>query len=201
MKKAAIATSALLAVTLFSTLAPAAHAADITKGTTGDVNFVANPATGAGELKLISAPSVDFGDQEISGSTKTYEQTSFGAKPEDANIQVDDNRGSNVGWNLTVANTQFATATGTALDGAKLTLSSGTIKNSNGTGSVANPAATMLLDGSAKAVPAVDAAKDKGMGLNTLPVTKATLEVPGATSKLNEKYTSTITWTLKDAAL
>lgn len=198
MKKTAIATTAaLLAVTLFSSVAPAVHADDIVETTKGDVDFTksTNPN---GELALVTAPSVDFGDQTISGSTKTYTQaTAIGG------IQVDDNRGSNVGWNLSVSNTQFTglTTSSAKLDGAKLTLTSGAATNDNGASFVATPAATMVLDGEGSVVPAMDAKKLMGMGINKAPITKATLEVPGTTTKLKEKYESTITWTLKDAAL
>lgn len=198
MKKTAIATTAaLLAVTLFSSVAPAVHADDIVKTTKGDVDFTksTNPN---GELALVTAPSVDFGDQTISGSTKTYTQaTAIGG------IQVDDNRGSNVGWNLSVSNTQFTglTTTTAKLDGAKLTFTNGAATNGNGAGFAPTPAATAVLDGSGKAVPVMDAKIDKGMGVNNLAVTSASLEVPGTTAKLKEKYESTITWTLKDAAL
>ncbi|MDK1725976.1 WxL domain-containing protein [Dellaglioa algida] len=196
MKKTVIATTALLAVTLFSTLAPAAHAADITKATKGDVNFTKSTDP-AGELSLIKAPSVDFGDQKISGTTATYDQATVDG------IQVDDNRGSNVGWNLSVSNTQFTglTTTTAKLDGAKLTFTNGAATNVNGAGFAAKPAASMILDGSGKAVPVMDAKVAQGMGVNNLAVTKASLEVPGTATKLKEKYESTITWTLKDAAL
>ncbi|WP_409022206.1 WxL domain-containing protein [Dellaglioa sp. P0083] len=195
MKKTAIATAALLTVTLFSTVAPAVHAADVTLPSSGDVNFVANPTTGAGEIKLTKAPSVDFGDQEISGSDAKYDAATI-----TDSIVVDDNRGSNEGWKLTVANTQF---TGSKeLAGAKLTLTPGTVSNNNGASyNATQPTADMVLDGSSQSVAVVDAAKDMGMGTNTLPVTKATLDVPGASTKLKEKYTSVITWTLNDAPL
>lgn len=197
MKKTTIATTALLAITLFSTVAPAVHAADITKETKGDVNFTDNTTNPGGPLDLVKAPSVDFGNQEISGTTATYNQATVDG------IQVDDNRGSNVGWNLSVSNTQFTglTTTTAKLDGAKLTFTNGAATNGNGAGFAPTPAATAVLDGSGKAVPVMDAKIDKGMGVNNLAVTSASLEVPGTTAKLKEKYESTITWTLKDAAL
>ncbi|CAM2883197.1 WxL domain-containing protein [Dellaglioa algida] len=196
MKKTAIATTALLAVTLFSTVAPAVHAADVTKETKGDVNFTESTVNG-GALDLVKAPSVDFGDQEISGTTATYDQSTVDG------IQVDDNRGSNVGWNLSVSNTEFTglTTTGAKLNGAKLTLTNGAATNLNGTTYAPTPAATVALDGSGTAVPVMDAKINTGMGVNNLAVTKASLEVPGTATKLKEKYESTITWTLKDAAL
>ncbi|MDK1716938.1 WxL domain-containing protein [Dellaglioa algida] len=194
MKKTAIATTALLAVTLFSTVAPAVHAADITKKTTGDVNFTESTTNPGGALDLVKAPSVDFGDKEISGSTKKYDLTTVDG------IQVDDNRGSNVGWKLQVSNTQF---TGTkALDGAKLTFTNDKATNDNiDPKYAATSEAEVALDGSGNVVNVMNALKDTGMGINTLPVTKAELEVPGASTKLKEKYTSEITWTLSDAPL
>ncbi|TWW13511.1 hypothetical protein LABALGNA3A7_04340 [Dellaglioa algida] len=195
MKKTAIATTALLAVTLFSTVAPAAHAATL-PDTTGDVNFTENTTNPGGALDLVKAPSVDFGDHMISGSTEKYDLTTVDG------IQVDDNRGSNVGWKLQASNTQF---TGTkALDGAKLTFTNDKDKvtNSNNDPKYAAVAeAEVALDGTGTLVNVMNALKDTGMGINTLPVTKAELEVPGATAKLKEKYTSVITWTLSDTPL
>ncbi|MCZ2490591.1 WxL domain-containing protein [Dellaglioa carnosa] len=193
MKKTVIATTALLAVTLFSTVAPAVHAADITKETKGDVSFIENTTNPGGALDLVKAPSVDFGDHMISGSTEKYDLTTVDS------IQVDDNRGSNVGWKLQASNTQF---TGTkALDGAKLTFTNDKATNGNDPKYAAVPEAEVALDGSGQVVKVMNAIDGTGMGVNTLPVTKATLEVPGATAKLKEKYTSVITWTLSDTPL
>lgn len=199
MKKTAIATTALLAVTLFSTVAPAAHAATL-PDTTGDVNFTKSTDPN-GELQLTQAPSVDFGDQTISGSDAHYDQSVV------TGVQVVDNRGSNAGWHLSVSNTQFMglTTTTAELTGAKLTLTSGAVTNKNGDKYAATAAPSMILngDGATGAVDVMHTIKGEttGMGINDLAVTKASLDVPGATAKLKEKYESTITWTLADAGL
>lgn len=199
MKKTILVTTVILSATLFATVAPAALADE--QKTKGDISFLTNTENPS-EI-IVKGPNVEFGQKKISGSTEIY-----GSQLISSGIRVVDNRGTNAGWNVTVKNDPFKTdpnASNSELTGAVLTLTTGTVKNDNNPkssdlySSVAEK--TIVLKGDSKEVQAVGSEKNKGMGINSVSVVSATLEVPGTSEKLKETYDSTLTWTLSDSPL
>lgn len=185
MKSIKLASAATLALSLVA-LATPAFALD----TTNTAGFQA-PAAAGGDLTLDSAPNLNF------GTTNLTTATTVTATP-DAAVQVTDNRGTAVGWKVSVLPTNLTSGT-TVLTGATIDFPAPTVlSNANG-GSinpVQSPAAFQLnVGGSAALVDVADAAAGTGTGVNNLTYATATLNVPnGAAQALT--YTGTLTWTL-----
>lgn len=176
-----------------------------------------NPTTGPLRIEFVS--NIRFGEQKISGSTKTYQADFVAAKDPQSGTdiyvptyaQVADDRGTNVGWHLTVSNTQFTDGT-SELTGARLTLGKVFTKNDNSTNN-APTGFDAVLDGDTNAVDVADAAATTGYGISTIGFGEdkhaasatdkndgVTLEIPGAASKTKDaEYKSELTWTLSDA--
>ncbi|MDT0111228.1 WxL domain-containing protein [Listeria booriae] len=173
-----------------------------------------NPGT-TGPLSIDYVSDFDFGIQEISGETKTYNAKLDSVKVdgEDVdvpnNVQVSDNRGNNSGWHLTVAeNGQLQDGTNRSLTGAQIAITKGTASTKPGTGIDAPTTASAITlnpDGTSAMVMNADA--DQGMGqwvdsfgANTTEAADAVqLTVPGSSEKYADTaYTTTLTWTLSD---
>ncbi|MBA3926217.1 WxL domain-containing protein [Listeria rustica] len=168
-----------------------------------------------GPLNIAYVSSFDFGTQEISGETKTYNAKLDTVKVDGQNIevpnsvQVADNRGNNAGWNLTVSQGgQLKDGSARNLEGAQIALKKGTAVTKTGTGVTAptsNQNITLNPNGTASMV--MNAGADQGMGQwvnkfgadNTAAVDAVTLTVPGKSAKYADSdYTTTLTWTLSD---
>ncbi|HFD0793059.1 TPA: WxL domain-containing protein [Enterococcus faecium] len=154
---------------------------------TGQVEFI------GGDLTLDAVPSFDFGKQNITTNTQTYNAQS------ESIATVSDLRGTAAGWNLTVKqDTQLKTTENDVLVGAQLQLSDGSLETTgNDTATVSN--GVLVPEGAALKV--LDAESGKGTGTFSAKwaTTGATLEVPGSSTKLAKQYTADLTWTLTDA--
>lgn len=171
-----------------------------------------NPGTN-GPLSIDYASSFDFGEQQITSVTKTYQAVAQKYKDKDDAeqegpnfVQVTDNRGLESGWTLTVKqDAQFKSTSGKVLTGAKITLKNGTVVTASDS---AKPTGytpiALTTDGSeAKVMSATD---KQGAGTYLLSwgtnattgATSVDLEVPGATTKYAEIYKTTLTWSLTD---
>ncbi|EUJ27996.1 WxL domain-containing protein [Listeria cornellensis] len=176
----------------------------------GDVT----PGTG-GPLSIGYVSEFDFGTQEISGETKTYnaklDKVKVSGEYVDApnNVQVSDNRGNNAGWSLTVAqNGQLKDGSARNLEGAEIAIKKGTAVTKTGADVVAptvNQQIKLNPNGTASMV--MNATADQGMGQwvdkfgadNTEAADSVTLTVPGKSAKYADSdYATTLTWTLSD---
>lgn len=184
----------------------------------------------AGPLRIDYISNIRFGDQKISGSSKTYHALFDTVKDKNGTelkvpsyVQVVDDRGTNVGWKLQVANTQFtgqqdseeegeteARATPVELQGSRLVLENAFTNNSNAPTIAPTLANAIQLNGNSVNSDVATAENDKGYGISTIAYGENThgeternefvkLEIPGSAKKLKDTvYTSVLTWTLSD---
>lgn len=183
-----------------------------------------------GPLTIAYVPTMNFGSQVISNQDREYSMLAEmhqedGTEGEENQVpyvsfaQVQDTRGTNAGWNLTVSLSDFLSGTqnGT-LTGAEITLLNPTIDyrgNNQSNAPVAhdNP---LVLKPNTGAVPVMQAANTKGAGNSSVvwgnqpdldaqhanadvDVVKndaIVLSVPGSTAKDAATYRSTLTWEL-----
>lgn len=167
-----------------------------------------NPGT-AGPLSIDFASSFQFGNQKITSETMDYyaklqEFTSSSAGPN--YVQVTDKRGTQEGWSLSVVQQgQFKTAQNEVLEGASLSISSGTaisVTDKQYAPTVVEhhtfvPNSEMNL---------VNAPAGKGMGTwiyrfgadASEGATAVKLNIPGRSVKLAKEYRTTLTWYLKN---
>lgn len=180
---------------------------------------VVNPGTN-GPLSIDYASGLDFGVQKITSSDQTYYAAAQKYKMLDDQgnpvdpvkegpnyAQVTDNRGTKAGWTLTVKqNGQFTSDTsGEELTGAQIKFSNGNIRTISTSGQpVSETSFTLNPDGSESKVMAASKGNGAGTFLNdwgtdaTTGAKSIELNVPGSTTKLAEKYTTSFTWTLTD---
>ncbi|MDK1718815.1 WxL domain-containing protein [Dellaglioa algida] len=185
-----------------------------------------NPGPGtAGPLSIDYISNLDFGlDHKISGNTETYYANPTVLKDKDGKeikranyLQVTDNRGTNIGWKLSVTqNKQFNNGTAD-LEGAALKMS-GQVFNSSNMDTTTTPTALnsgVITPTIGQDVQVVEAGKGQGMGTWTDSFGKYTdgsatdtskeaisLEVPGKAAKTaNATYKTDLTWTLTDAGI
>jgi len=185
-----------------------------------------------GPLTIATVPTMNFGSQIISTTDKNYNmvaerQQKTGTTGEENKVpyvslaQVQDTRGTNKGWELSVSLTEFQAPTDTlnnVLKGAKITLFDPTLLYSVND---ENQAPTIHSSGlelipNNDAVPIMTAAAKKGSGTSTTvwgdhdAIAKQVedgvavveneaiqLFVPGSTAKDAVTYTSTLTWELE----
>ncbi|MDK1716939.1 WxL domain-containing protein [Dellaglioa algida] len=183
-----------------------------------------NPGT-PGPLSIDYISNLDFSlDNKVSGNTATYYaqpikvKDSTGKESKRANyLQITDNRGTNIGWKLSVTqNSQFNNGKAD-LDGAVLKMS-GQVFNSTNMDGTTTPTALnngVVTPTVGKSVDVVSAAKGQGMGTWTdsfgtytdgsdkdTSMKAVSLEVPGKTAKeVNTTYKTDLTWTLTDAGM
>ena len=166
-----------------------------------------------GPLSLDYASAFNFGEQTITPEDKVYyaktQEVIIGKDHSQKPLyaQVTDGRGSEVeaGWSLSVRqNGQFKTASEKVLKGAVIKFASGqtaTVSESKAP-SIVNQDVTLIADGSAS-VPLMQANKGEGAGthiyrlgnLDTMG-TGVQLHVPGSSTKIKDKYTTSLTWEL-----
>ncbi|MBA3925591.1 WxL domain-containing protein [Listeria rustica] len=173
-----------------------------------------DPGT-SGPLSIDYVSSFDFGTQVISGETQTYnaklDSMTVDGTATDVpnNVQVTDNRGSNSGWELTVAqNGQLQDGTARALEGAEVKINNATaVTRSDSTITAPTVASSITLNPDGTSAMVMNAEADQGMGHwvdnfgadNTEAADAVTLTVPGATAKYADSaYETTLTWTLSD---
>lgn len=177
-----------------------------------------NPGTN-GPLSIDFASSLDFGTQKITSKDEIYHAVpqKYVTSETDAEgnlvtkkgpnyVQVTDNRGTEAGWILQVnQNGQFKSETGKELTGAVITLNNGTVVTASESGKPAGED-TIALNAEGALSKVMTAAAGNGAGTYLLTwgtdevsgAESITLDVPGATTKYAEKYSTTLTWTLSD---
>lgn len=156
--------------------------------TEASVNFT------AGELKLVSTPFIDFGDQDI-----TSEEAEYAASSVTPVTQVSDLCGSGSGWDLNVALSPF-----TLDEGGGATLKAATITNPkveavNGNlGTPPSAKTDVVLDSDGTETPVWNAGTQAGMGVWNLnwnaADTKLTVK-PGTAQE--GRSVATLTWSLQ----
>lgn len=163
-------------------------------GTTGTTE--ANVSFEAGELKIDSAPVLNFGSHAIS-----HEEQAYAAEGAGANLQVSDLRGKGSGWNLYVALSGFRLeeTDGPTLKAASIHFTSPTVTAVNGTVG-APPEAVAQVDLSSDSTETLmwQAASGRGMGVWNLGwnADDITLRVkPGTAEEGNS--VATLTWSLQ----
>lgn len=181
-------TSATLMASLVSTTTTFAAAAGNSMNSEANVNFTPGTADpnnpDAGPLALTKVANLDFGSHPISTEDEVY------ANEKDDTATVTDVRGTAAGWKVSVTQSDdFKNGTST-LDGAAITLK-GTANNET----VVNGGT--LAKGTAVDVWSADAGKGNGVSTMTADKTSS-LSVPGATKKMQGKYTTSLTWSLDD---
>lgn len=167
-----------------------------------------NPGT-AGPLSLDFASSFDFGDQLISSKDAVY--TAAAQKLSDGSdrpnfVQVSDKRGTEEGWTLRVQQDSqlMSEKTNKELVGAEITIENGSIVSNSASALPSEVTAKLNLSDLAQKNVVV-ASKGEGngtyvyrMGDDATKNSSVKLSVPGSTSKMSEKYQTTLTWTLSD---
>ncbi|MGM0103992.1 hypothetical protein IGI89_003249 [Enterococcus sp. AZ141] len=185
-----------------------------------------------GPLTIATVPTMNFGSQIISTTDEHYNmvaerQQKTGTTGEENKVpyvslaQVQDTRGTNEGWELSVSLTEFQAPTDTlnkVLKGAKITLFDPALRYSIDDAAQAPSihASGLELIPNNDAVPIMTAANQKGAGTSTAvwgdhdAIAKQVedgaavveneaiqLFVPGSTAKDAVTYTSTLTWELE----
>lgn len=164
-----------------------------------------------GPLSLDYASALNFGKQKITSQDKVYYAATQEVVIEGVHsqkplyAQVTDGRGELAGWSLAVTqNGQFKTDAGVELKGAVIKFINGqeeTVMESPAPSTVTSDV-ELVADGSASSL-LMKAEKDEAAGtwiyrmgdLETME-TSVQLHVPGKSTKLKEKYTTSLTWSL-----
>ncbi|MBO1097896.1 WxL domain-containing protein [Enterococcus casseliflavus] len=192
---------------------------------------VTNPdGTNKGPLTIAYVPTMNFGSQVISNQDRDYSmiaemQQLRGTEGDENKVpyvsfaQVQDTRGTNEGWDLTVSLSDFTADTlNDTLTGAKITLIDPNIDyiSQNQANAPAAHANNLEIHPNAGAVSVMTAANTKGAGtssvvwgdhatiaaqaadvnVETVRNDAIQLSVPGSTVKDAATYTSTLTWEL-----
>lgn len=197
MKKSVLVNSIVLGVIGVSGVVGGSVFADDTQTqTTNATAALTQPGTtpgGSDNLKLESAPTFDFGSQELSGTGNTFNE----AATVTGDLTVN-NIGNTSGWNVTVARSEFLDGS-TTLKGADLKLEQGTVSATSSDNTSTAPT-TMLADlKNTSAAPVFTAAAGNGIGewKDVFAVSNASLYAPAGNVAGN--YTASLTWTLTNA--
>jgi hypothetical protein len=158
---------------------------------------VASVSFEAGELKLVTAPTLFFGDDHpISDEEETYTAQSVGD-----NVRVSDLRGSGAGWELRVSLSQF-TLDGSegveTLQGASITTPAPTVKAvNNNLGAPPTQVSEIVLGSDGVETAVWRAPKDTGMGVWDLEwhAAATTLTVKPGTAQ-EGKSVASLNWSL-----
>lgn len=180
----------MLFASLFFATMPVFAADDTTAETEASVEFT------AGELKLISAPIIDFGSHDISNVEQTYEAASIST-----NVRISDLRGSGEGWDLMVSLSPFILEDldEETLQASYISIASPDVKAVNGNAG-APPAAkdSVTLTSDSTETLVLEAGSDEGMGVWDLEFSteNTTLTVKPGTAKEGAS-TAVLTWSLQ----
>ncbi|MGV0168087.1 WxL domain-containing protein [Furfurilactobacillus sp. WILCCON 0119] len=169
-----------------------------------DENNGAKPGSG---LSLIYVTNgLDFGSHQVDVVNKndydaSTSKTLWNGK---AVVQVADSRGTNAGWNLSVAADQFATTSGDKLTGATLTLPGAASQITTNTGTSNGVTSSALsgyaLDNSSATVMNATDGNGSGITIDQMDPSAIKLTVPANVAKA-EAYSTTMNWTLSATAV
>lgn len=184
-----------------------------------------------GPLSIDFASNLNFGKQKITSKNEVYLAAAQQFYNVDAAgnptgeaqygpnyVQVTDNRGTESGWTLTVAqDAPFKDTKGHELTGATITLKNANVQTVSNSAkpAIATGDITLSDDGTTSDVMVAAAGQGAGTYLNdwgtkdnlieveedgnTVQKTNSIeLAVPGSTTKYADKYTTQLTWTLSD---
>lgn len=214
-----IATVALAAGFGFTTVTANADTTDNQQSTNASVTLTPGSGSGVhdGAVELTAAPDLAFGSHEVTGKADTFKitpaagitngssSTNTAAKAGDVEVV---NSGSDAGWNVTVAASNFTDSSDTTnvktLLGATIDLN-GTPATDNAAGNTVKPATigsaaagatavTTVTPGAANGVPVLNAAANNGYGTWQNRISDATLNIAGGNAA--GEYSSTLTWTI-----
>lgn len=188
----------LTLVAAVSLFALPVHAEEAEGGIAADTE--ASVSFEAGELRLLTAPTLYFGDDHpISDTEETYIAQNVGD-----NVRISDLRGSGAGWSLRVSLSQF-TLDGAGdvetLQGATITTTAPTIKAvNNNLGAPPTQVAEIVLDSDGVETAVWSAPQNTGMGVWDLEWhaanTKLTVK-PGTAQE--GKSVASLNWSLHSA--
>lgn len=178
----------------------------------------------SGPMKIKRLSHISFGKQKIQGNDKTYyanylatdkKYDSEGVEVKEdmpAYIQIEDNRGTNAGWQLFVKNNGFNAddSVKTELKAAALTLKVTEAQGATASNNLAETKPDVLKEVTVneKYQSLATATNGRGMGqvdllmgqenaTNEVENKDVKLYIPGASTKINgAKYTTTLTWLL-----
>lgn len=171
-----------------STVVANAADTDSTGNSTGDVSF------SSGKLSMsVDSVNLSFKKSEISADTAPLKAV------RSPTVTVNDLRGNNAGWLLTVTQeNQFSTKSSSVLNDATLTVVAQEL--SGGASGVTTPTqGAALVPGTAARIVA-SASAGGGNGFSQFKFSGSTLSIPSTTARLaNQEYTTTLTWNLRDA--
>ncbi|WP_052493614.1 WxL domain-containing protein [Levilactobacillus brevis] len=177
----------------------------LTAGSTSGGDNGNDGNAGDGALALVTAPNYTIDGGELGGS----KALKLAGTADDSTPVQTVNPGLKTNWGVTVKSSQFATTTGTELQGAVLTLTDGSVTSPTGSTSSTAPTGEGSIelngDGTSEK-PVVTAAgnenitgdaKAVGVGTWNTNFNTASLAVPDGNTA--GTYTSNLTWTLKNA--
>lgn len=153
----------------------------------GNIDFIKN------ELPK----TLNFGKTAISYDSETNLKANVDVQ--DPMIGVDDKRGTEAGWTVKVRQTQFKTQEQKELEGAELTIKTGTARGTVG----AELPKGGKFNENVKLTPEQDleifkANKGEGNGQSFLELKEFDLAIPKNVVKVKGNYSTTLTWTISD---
>ncbi len=180
-----------------------------------DVELEIDTEGSTSELSIDYASDLEFGSNQISTSDKTYYAAAdvLVAKGSGKEVlvpnfvQVTDNRGTKVGWTLSVTASDFTTGDGRILKGAYITFNHANTYDANSTGDAPTVEQSIALEQVGTPYPMMIAANGQGSatwgiyfagGEDDTGDYSVTLSVPGESTKMADTYTSTLTWNLAE---
>ncbi|CAD5898792.1 conserved exported hypothetical protein [Carnobacterium maltaromaticum] len=166
------------------------------------------PTNQLGPLSIDAVTSFQFGTRKLGQEGGDLITASPIAPATKLGVQVTDDRGQDLGWNLKVKASKFmsvGTETAFELEGAAITIPEGTLRGKEGISLALKPTAfAVTLNETEQSIMKASTTQGRSSWLNyfnggadgtgTNPVT---LSVPAGNKKAN--YKSTLTWTLEDA--
>ncbi|WP_085990876.1 WxL domain-containing protein [Oceanobacillus senegalensis] len=181
--------------------------ASSTKTSDVTVSFIEDPTVH--QLSLDAVPSIKFGENVLSLKDEVYESTTI-----EPFVQVTDNRLNAVGWKVEVKASPFTSTSEDIIEGAELRFQNARVIPDSSYKDFAEPTPVtpVRLTTDEVATEVISAEAGAGQGTwktkwlpasydpTTPPATNnnVILSVPGGSANQGT-YTSTLTWTLKDA--
>lgn len=194
MKKMVLGLMVVAGLLGTSTVVANAADTDLTGKSTADVSF------SSGQLSMsVDGTPLSFGTTVISGDT-----TPLKASNSSPTVTVNDFRGNNAGWSLTVTqDKQFSTESGdSVLNNAQLTVVSTKILGDSGITTKTAPlvpgTTTSGTTTNGSAVMVASASAGVGNGRSQFQFGGSTLSKLSETTRLVQKYTTTLIWNLSD---
>ncbi|MGX7150247.1 WxL domain-containing protein [Enterococcus ureasiticus] len=174
-----------------------------------------HPPSTKGPLSINYVSNLRFGSQKAQGNDAIYKVKPDQLMDDEETvievpnyIQITDNRGTNVGWRLTVKQNGAFKNGSNDLAGTELVFTNPVLSAKSGkteTAPTANPTFTLTADGQEALV--MNAEAGHGMGTwadrfgdtNDQATSSIQLKIPGDSKKVAGLYKTSLTWTLSDS--